>query len=334
MKEIWAKATWNGAEIEQIKTNSRQEWLSVRNGLEGIGGSEIGTVLGLDSYKSRIRLFYEKVGLVQANWTDNIYAFMGRMLEDKIVELYEAYDEDEAVMMFNHSNGIKTRKVEIVKDIMRVPSLPNLFMNIDGKVVEHPEQSTPGILECKMVSGVVAGKWKLGFPIKYVAQAQQYMLLPNTEWADLAQITDGVKFVVTHIPRSDSLQDKLVTMADDFMARVRKAKEICANTKGKDKQLQYISAVEPPYEDVFDYGQFLSEKHLERTNMVSSTAPEQVQDLVKKIQAAQSRIDLLQQFVLTSTNQLKKQMEDEGLKEWKLQNGYVRWLKRFVIKSK
>lgn len=331
---MWQEAEWNGGRIEEIVVDDREEWLTIRNSLNGIGGSECGTVLGLDSYKSRIRLFYQKIGLAPNTYKDNIYAFMGRLLEDKIVELYEHYDEDEEVMLFNHTNGIKTREVEIRKNIMRNPDFPGLFMNVDGRVAHHPEYSPGGILECKMVSGQVANKWAMGFPVKYIAQAQHYMFLPNTDWAELAQITDGVKFNVTYIPKSESLQEKILEMINDFQQRVAKAKEIIANTKSKEKQLQYITAVEPPLEDVFDYGQFLSEKHIQRKEMSTTQAPDEIIALIKRLNETRERIKVLQAHEIKLTNEVKKDMEDNGLKEYTWEEGYVRWMKRFTIKTK
>lgn len=329
---MWQKGEWNGGVIEEIETNTREEWLTVRNSLDGIGGSECGTVLGLDSYKSRIRLFYQKIGMVPNVYTDNIYAFMGRMLEDTIVELYEHYDEDEAVMLFNHANGIKPRKVEIRKNIMRNPDYPGLFMNVDGRVIEHDKHEGAGVLECKQVSGQVAAKWEMGFPVKYLAQVQHYMLLPNTEWAELAQLTDGVKFYVTYIPRSESIQEKLLAMIKDFMDRVKKAREIIATTKSKEKQFQFISQIEPPLEDAFDYGQFLSEKHILREKMQSVVAPQPIIDSAKKVEQIREKMKILEAAETRLVNALKKGMEDNGLREYRWEEGYIRWMKRFKIK--
>ena len=73
-----------------IVTHS-EEWYKFR--LEnGIGGSESGIVLGISPYKSRIRLFHEKIGTVQTETIDSEPMIHGRNLEDYIAHCWQFWD--------------------------------------------------------------------------------------------------------------------------------------------------------------------------------------------------------------------------------------------------
>lgn len=65
------------------------EWHQLR--LQGVGGSEIGTILGLNPYESAYTLWHKKKGLIQDSVSDdNIAIFIGKSMETPILERYAA----------------------------------------------------------------------------------------------------------------------------------------------------------------------------------------------------------------------------------------------------
>lgn len=66
-----------------------EEWHNLRS--HGIGGSEIGTIMGLNPYESAYTLWHKKKGLIQDSVSDdNIAVFIGKSMETPILERYEA----------------------------------------------------------------------------------------------------------------------------------------------------------------------------------------------------------------------------------------------------
>lgn len=65
------------------------EWHELRK--LGIGGSEIGTIVGLNPYESAYTLWHKKLGLIPENdMSENIAVFIGKSMERPILERFEA----------------------------------------------------------------------------------------------------------------------------------------------------------------------------------------------------------------------------------------------------
>jgi len=65
---------------------TKAEWLEARG--EGIGGSDAGTILGINPYKGRLQLWLEKTGRVQDAFTGNEATSLGSAFERPIAEIY------------------------------------------------------------------------------------------------------------------------------------------------------------------------------------------------------------------------------------------------------
>jgi putative phage-type endonuclease len=83
------------------------EWYSFRK--NGIGGSEIGTILGLNKYDTVVRVFHEKAGTVEPRKEDNQFMFWGREMEDKIADIWRYYDGTDDGYIENYKNKKKKK---------------------------------------------------------------------------------------------------------------------------------------------------------------------------------------------------------------------------------
>ena len=72
--------------IKHKLPKTREEWLYDR--LKGIGGSDVGAVLGLNKYKSAYTLWAEKCGLLQDEEEDNEAMRVGRDLEQYVADRF------------------------------------------------------------------------------------------------------------------------------------------------------------------------------------------------------------------------------------------------------
>ena len=88
-------------------------WYEFRQ--RGIGGSEVGTVLGINKYDTALRLFHQKVGTIEIKREDNERMFWGRTNEDKIAEVWSYYDGTQDGYVENYTNNKMVRKCRSVK---------------------------------------------------------------------------------------------------------------------------------------------------------------------------------------------------------------------------
>ena len=70
------------------KPENREKWLEMRN--KGIGGSDAGTVLGVNKYKNNVQLWKEKTGqIIPADISDKPAVIFGKKAEEHIRELFK-----------------------------------------------------------------------------------------------------------------------------------------------------------------------------------------------------------------------------------------------------
>lgn len=167
--------------ITKIKTNNREEWLAERK--KSLGGSDMGAVLGMNSYTSPTAVWMDKTGRLpekeQSEWMR-----LGTDLEDYVAQ------------RFCEASGLK-----VVKDsyTWRNSKFPHLHMNPDRRVVGQKAG-----LECKIVSQLNEKKYRGGeFPDSYYAQVVTYLCVSEFErWYLGALILgEGIRiYQMTRIP--------------------------------------------------------------------------------------------------------------------------------------
>lgn len=166
------------------KNMSRQEWLKLRQ--TGIGGSDAGTILGINKWKSPIQLYFEKTQPELKQEIDNEYIYWGNVLEDVVAK------------EFTERTGKKVRKVN---KMFRHPKYNFMLANIDRAVVGEK-----AVLECKTTSEYNKEAWKEDeIPDSYIAQVQHYMAVTGYEKGYIAVLIGGNKFIWKEIERDEEL---------------------------------------------------------------------------------------------------------------------------------
>ena len=91
------------------KSKAYDAWIQFRT--NGLGGSEVGTVMGVNSWKSPAELYYQKLGLIPQKVDQNIPMFMGTIMEALVADLFSYWDSDDASMMANYDTKTPVRKL-------------------------------------------------------------------------------------------------------------------------------------------------------------------------------------------------------------------------------
>ncbi|MEY8334899.1 lambda-exonuclease family protein [Lachnospiraceae bacterium 47-T17] len=171
-----------------------REWLLLRK--TGIGGSDAGTVCGLNPYSSPMKLFYDKT-TDRIEETDNESIRQGRDLEDYVAR------------RFMESAGLKVRRSNYM---YRSVEYPFMVADVDRLVIGEDAG-----LECKTASAYSADKWKDGdVPLHYLMQCYHYMAVTGKRAWYIAAVILGREFVYRRLVWDDDVIRALVEAEKDF----------------------------------------------------------------------------------------------------------------------
>jgi len=256
--------------IHRIPEHS-PEWYAFRE--NGIGGSDISALLGLNPYKSAVQVFYEKIGVLN-RLEDNRNLFWGRTMEDMIANVWQYVDGTDEGYIKNFNEGNVIRKCRKVNGYAVNPDYPWLFYSIDRLMNKGSINLATGevnedeaILEIKTANSFALSKWEDGIPPEYIAQPAQGMLIFEVNYGETA-IFDNLRGFKTYPisgsePGIQSLQSKIVDISKSFWYdRVLPAKEIAK----KEGYVSFtsqdtpagIQALEPDYDNTENYKEFMS----------------------------------------------------------------------------
>ncbi|WP_065202504.1 YqaJ viral recombinase family protein [Chromobacterium subtsugae] len=201
-----------------MTATSREEWLALRN--TGIGGSDAGTVLNVNPYKTPLQLYLEKRGEIEPDdISEKEAVHFGNVLEDIVAQEY------------SRRTG---RRVERCTTTLRHPKHPFMLGNLDRLVWEgdkrpqhRGEIRTRHLLECKTALGRFIDKSAWGpdgsdeVPMTYMAQCQHYLAVTDAEQIDLAVLLSGPEFRIYPIKRDDELITAMIEQEGEFWERVQ-----------------------------------------------------------------------------------------------------------------
>ena len=173
---------------------SNQEWLTLRK--TGIGGSDAGSICGVNPFGSPMKVFYDKTsGKVEE--LDNEAVRQGHDLEDYVAQ------------RFMEASGLKVRRSNFM---YRSVEHPFMIADVDRLVIGEDAG-----LECKTASAYNADKWKDGeIPLHYIMQCYHYMAVTGKRTWYIAAVILGRGFTYRKLVWDDKLIAQLVSMEKNF----------------------------------------------------------------------------------------------------------------------
>ena len=188
--------------VKMVQLANHEEWL--KNRMNGIGGSEISAIVGLNPYMSNIDLWELKTGRRQAeDISEKPYVQYGTQAEMHLRGLFRL-DFPQMAVEYVDNNSWRNDKY------------PWAQASLDGWLTD--QQGRRGILEIK-TSEVLAAqhkeKWQNGkIPMNYYCQVLLYMAVCEAEFAiikaQLKTVFDGIPYLQTRhytIERSEVQED-------------------------------------------------------------------------------------------------------------------------------
>ena len=273
----------NGYTFIHKEDMSHEEWLDTRR--DGVGGSDVSVVMGMNPWQSAIRLFYEKLGVVfPKNLDENDSIFWGRMDEDNIRNASQYYDKSDPLKyMPNFYGGNQLHTHADVPFFIIRDDMPWLQANVDGlgwenQIIDQPNlyltelikggklPEADKVVEIKTIKGRSRDRWAGGIPHGYVLQVLTYMMVCEGLGATTGEIysrVDGVNLEYHPIEWNNDLMAEIYVKTREFQDRIEKAREAIKGFYGSvDEIFDVCMDFEPEPDGSEDYSKFYSENEL------------------------------------------------------------------------
>jgi putative phage-type endonuclease len=231
--------------LEDFNSVSFEEWQAKRQKQVGIGGSDAGTLLGLNSFKDEYTLYLEKIGELEPSVAGEA-AEWGHELEPIVANKW----------VERHGKGLGL-EIEHFNYLLGSKEYPFMLANIDRLIRKG---DSFGILEVKTASEYLNGEWQHGeiladgtgsgkVPEKYYAQLQHYFAVTGLEWGYFASLVGGNKLYSVYVERNEAYIQKLIEIELLFSQRLEM--RIPPEINGSETCKQLIGTLFPEPNDEF-----------------------------------------------------------------------------------
>lgn len=182
--------------IAKTTNMTRAEWLQFRQ--NGIGGSDVSGIAGMNKYTSPMGVYLSKITPIdEQNDTAGEAAYWGNELEEVVAK------------EFQKRSGMKVRRRN---EMLAHDEHDFMIANLDRVIVGKKE-----ILECKTASVYMAKEWEGdNVPAAYLLQIMHYLAVTGYEAAWVAVLIGGQKFNFKRIERDEELISNLIAIEKDF----------------------------------------------------------------------------------------------------------------------
>jgi len=218
-------------------TAGRDEWLAARTG--GIGGSDVGAIVGLNRYTSPTKLFYQKLGIIPG---DEMNAAMewGNRLETPV---REKFADEHPELLVTAGPGLVCH-----------PDRPWQMATVDGLIRDADGSGPARIFEAKTGDDTHDHEDQWGepgtdqVPPTYLCQVTWYMDIYGAQPGDvawLAVLLRGRDYREYRIPYDPAFARKLVAHADYFR-RAHLIPQVPPPADAAESTTEALTAARPP----------------------------------------------------------------------------------------
>jgi putative phage-type endonuclease len=264
-----------GFDVQNILVNtsnlSRDEWLRYRN--QGIGGSDVATICGLNKYKSKVELWMEKTGQIVSKEAGEA-AYWGNVMEPIV--------RTEFTLRTNLN-------VRLVHSILKHPIHTFMLANLDGVI----DDTLGGecIFEAKTASIYKLNEWEDSIPEGYMLQIQHYMAVTGYKKTFIAVLIGGNQFKYKTIERDDELIEMIIKLESDFWNYV-------------------TSNIPPPMDGSEASSELLNRLYPETKNKLKIALPLEANDLINQYELAKEKEKEASEMKDEAANKLKDLLGD------------------------
>lgn len=175
-------------------------WPELRE--SGIGSLDAAAAVGLNPFKSQVRLWMEKTGrsslLHPTEVPDDSSTYWGRLLEPIVAAHY----------------ALRTgRKVRRINTALQHPLHPWMLVHVCREVAGSPDVQ---LLECLPVGMDTVHLWAEGVPDHVRVQVLHQLAVTGLRSADVVALICGQELQIHHIPRDEAVISRLIELERAF----------------------------------------------------------------------------------------------------------------------
>lgn len=265
-------------ETEVLDFNNKEDWDILRS--KGVGGSDIGAILGVNKYRGIVDVYLSKVE--NQKTPENNAMYFGTKLEP----LIRAEFEERHIGAYKVYTTDKSLKFGILR------------ANLDGVIYDELNKKY-GVLEIKTANQFVKNEWENGIvPQSYYAQVQHYLAITGFDFGIIAVLIGGNEYKEYYIERNESDIEIIINAANDFW-----------NT--------YVVPKEMPFADGSNaYAEYQSERLSKMQEQgITLELDNTTEELISKRQALKNELDNLENEIKTIDQQLKEELINNACKK-------------------
>ena len=181
--------------IYKTKDMAKKEWLLKRK--EGIGGSDVASILGISPYKSSVSVYMDKTSEEGETNDEGTYKMeLGNKLEDFVAKEFTL---------------ITNKKVRNVNGILKNEKYPYSIANIDKAVVGER-----AFLECVVTNSFAKKKYKNEVPSHIKAQCYHYMAITGATHCYVAILVGNEDIIIHKLDRDEDTIDEIMKIEKEF----------------------------------------------------------------------------------------------------------------------
>lgn len=204
-----------------------QEWLDLR--AAGIGGSEVGTICGLNRWESPYTLWAKKTGKISSEIPDNEAMEWGRRLEATILEKFKDEHPELTLIRDPGTWHHKDRPWQIANP-------DAIYRTADG---------IHGIIEVKTAQ--YEDDWNDGPPLSYQAQVQWYLQTFGFSHAYVIVLFHGNKYREYELPANEFEHSVNLEIVETFRSLI--LEDVAPDFDGAMSTYQTVRALHPEITD-------------------------------------------------------------------------------------
>ena len=248
---------------------NKLEWLKERQ--KGIGGSDVGAIMGVNSYKSAFEVYLEKTEYITEVTECSEAAYWGTTLEEVVAK------------EFSIRTGKKVRRDNrhlVHKDY------PFMVANIDRRIVGED-----AILECKTANSFKVKEWESEeVPASYLLQCQHYLAVTGAKKCYIAVLLGGQKFIFKEIDRDEELIKMIINSEEIFWN-------------------EYVKrGIAPPLDGSFGASRYINEKYKISDKNLKIDLKSEYEDRIKQYLDLKDQVKMLDENIKAIENCIKNEL--------------------------
>ena len=199
-------------EFVPLKNLSENDWLKLRE--TGIGGSDVGAILGYDKYKTNVQLWKHKTGIEKIKFTGNEATERGKKSEKAIIDLWVAFNKN-------------VEKIIIPEYMYCHDEYEFMRANFDALAVVDGEEC---VVEIKTAEPQNFKEWNNKIPQSYYCQVLHYLAVSGYKKAYLVaaiklRMSDDIIIKTYTIERNEAEINYIIEAEKEFYEMIIARKE-------------------------------------------------------------------------------------------------------------